>query len=139
MLPTLCFAKDKPVITFDDDFNPDSRFFINDKGEMRDYIKPSVSCLYYRKFYEEQLNFCNKNDEAIGIDIESCATARYEELACQDKNWNAKEKKRRKAVEKEYKRKQAIKKENDCIDESARALNDFSAKKIYNRCMKRKD
>ena len=31
MLPTLCFAKDKPVITFDDDFNTDSRFFINDK------------------------------------------------------------------------------------------------------------
>ena len=138
MIPTLSFAKDKYVITFDDDFNPDERFYITDYNEMRTYIKPSVSCLYNEKFYEEQLNYCDKHADPKGIDISPCATARYEKLACNNKQWVAKEEKRVKAVAKAERRRQAEEKENDCIDESARAMNDFAAKKIYNRCMKRK-
>ena len=126
-----------------DDFNPDERFYITDYNEIRTYIKPSVSCLYNEKFYEEQLKYCDKHADPKGIDISPCATARYEKLACQDKNWNIKEKKKRDKYKKkraeEDRKRQAEKKENDCINESARAMNDFTAKKIYNRCMKRKN
>ena len=33
--------------------------------------------------------------------------------------------------------KEAEQKESDCIDESAKALNDFAAKKIFKRCMRK--
>ena len=140
MIPTLSFAED---FGFGDiDFS--KGLFINESGAIQEYEIPSVSCLYYDKFYEEQINYCNQaiHNESKGMDLQTCATTRYEELACTDKNWNTKEKKRsaeekkRKAEKK--RRKQAEKKENDCINESARAMNDFTAKKIYNRCMKRK-
>ena len=138
MLPSLSFAEDFGF--------PESReFFINDSGSFQEYDEPSLSCLYYDKFYQEQLNYCNQaiHNEKKGMTLVTCANERYEELACTDKNWNAKEKKRsaeeKKRKAEERRRKQAEKKENDCINESARAMNDFTAKKIYNRCMKRKN
>ena len=145
MLPTLCFAED---LGFAESFAEDLEFadfpivFINEDGEHQEYKQPSVSCLFNGGFYQEQFLYCNKNADPKGIDVEACATARYEKLACQDKNWNIKEKKRRDEYKKrraeEKRKRQAEEKESDCIDESARAMNDFSARKIYNRCMKRK-
>jgi hypothetical protein len=58
-----------------------------------------------KKFYEEQLNHCNKHADPKGIDVAPCAIARYEKLACNNKKWIAKEEKRLKAVAKEKRRK----------------------------------
>ena len=134
MLPTLSFAERKLF----GDIDLSKGYFLNDDDVVQEYEIPTVSCLYNEKFYEEQLNYCNKHANPKGIDVTPCASARYEKLACNNKKWIAKEEERRKAVAKAERRRQAEEKENDCINESARAMNDFTAKKIYNRCMKRK-
>ena len=119
ILPTLCFA----------------RSYLN-------YQKPSVSCLYDYETHEEFLKSCEYEP-----DVSSCAQIKYELEVCGEPS-KLKEvekivKEREKAFQarqkvKEQKKAKAKQKENDCIDESAKALNDFSAKKIYSRCMKRK-
>ena len=145
IVPTLSFAKDPSFAKYfaDDLLMADFPIlFINEDGEVQEYKQPSVSCLFNSEFFTKQLLYCNKNADPKGIDALPCATARYEKLACQDKNWNIKEKKKRDKYKKkraeEDRKRQAEKKENDCINESARAMNDFTAKKIYSRCMKRK-
>ena len=135
MLPTLSFAE-RTIDFVDIDLS--GGLYINDDGAIVEYKIPSVSCLYNRDFYVEQHKYCEKNADPKGIDVTPCATARYEKLACNNKQWIAKEEKRVKAGAKAERRRQAEEKENDCINESARAMNDFTAKKIYNRCMKRK-
>ena len=55
--------------------------FTNEQGLKIEYVKPSVSCFYYKEAYEGYLNTC-----LMLPNYETCAQTKYENYICSDEN-----------------------------------------------------
>jgi len=114
------------------------------------YNTPRTECEFDLKssedwnFYESRNEECKKLVKGlsyqVGIGAQSlCLDIKYDADKCLDINadewlqayWKEAEKKNAKRIE-AFRKKE---RDDDCLNKSAKALNDFAAKKIYKNCM----